>query len=76
MTCHHSTLELLPETKGKLRCRQCHLTLDREELADGYCPECFQTSGEKRYEFEAIEPADRGVARYRCEDCGAIVTSS
>jgi predicted RNA-binding Zn-ribbon protein involved in translation (DUF1610 family) len=76
MTCNHTTLELLPEIQGKLRCRQCHLTLDREELGDGYCPECFQSSGKKYYQFEAIEPEGRGVTRYRCEECGAIVSSA
>ena len=72
-TCNHTTLELLPERKKTLRCRHCHLTIDAEELANGYCPECFEMSGQKRYEFEQMESA--GVARYRCEECGTIIQS-
>lgn len=71
--CNHKTLELLPERKKRLRCRNCHLTIDGEDLADGYCPECFEISGEKHYDFEEMESLDAGIARYRCEECGAIV---
>ena len=74
-SCHHSNLELLPERKKTLRCRYCHLTIAGEELADGFCPECFETSGSRRYEFEEIETAKSGVARYRCQECGAIIES-
>ncbi|MGH7846751.1 MAG: hypothetical protein ACREQW_16525 [Candidatus Binatia bacterium] len=73
-TCHHTTLELLPERKRTLRCRYCHLTIDGEELGDGYCPECFEISGKKNYEFEEME--SEGVARYRCEECGTIIKSA
>jgi transposase-like protein len=52
------------------------LTIDGEDLGDGYCPECFETSGKKRYEFDKMETEGRGVARYRCEDCGAIIKSA
>jgi transposase-like protein len=52
------------------------LTIDGEDLGDGYCPECFETSGKKRYEFEEMETEGRGVARYKCEECGAIVKSA
>jgi rubrerythrin len=71
--CSHTTLELLPEKKKKLRCRHCHLILEDAELTDGYCPECFETSGKKRYEFEEMKIDRQGGARYRCEACGAIV---
>ncbi len=74
-SCNHTTLELLPQTKNKLRCRHCHLTLNVDELGDGYCPECFDVDGRKRYEFEEMAPAEREVARYRCSECGIIISS-
>ena len=46
-----------------------------DELGDGYCPECFDASGNKRYEFDELETVETGVARYRCEECGAIIKS-
>jgi phage FluMu protein Com len=75
-SCPHTTLELLPERKKTLRCRHCDLTLDAEELGDGYCPECFEISGKKRYEFEETNPPDGRVAKYRCEECGAIIKTA
>jgi len=52
------------------------LTLSGEELGDGFCPECFDTSGSKRYEFEELAAMETNVARYRCEECGAIIKSA
>jgi predicted RNA-binding Zn-ribbon protein involved in translation (DUF1610 family) len=74
-SCNHSNLELLPERKVTVRCRHCHLTLPRDELADGFCPECFESSGNKRYEFEELTAPEAAVARYRCEECGVIIKS-
>jgi predicted RNA-binding Zn-ribbon protein involved in translation (DUF1610 family) len=74
-SCKHSTLELLPERKRTLRCRQCHLTIAEEELGDGYCPECFDTHGAKNFDFETAPIIGGNVTRYRCEECGAIITS-
>ena len=74
-SCNHPALELLPERKKTLRCRHCHLTIAEDELGDGYCPECFEASGNKRYEFDEMETAESGIARYRCEECGAIIKS-
>jgi hypothetical protein len=51
------------------------LTLTRDDLKDGYCPECFDASGEKRYEFEEMAAERTEVAHYRCEECGVIITS-
>jgi hypothetical protein len=51
------------------------LTISGEELGDGFCPECFDTSGSKRYEFERMAVSEAGGARYRCEECGVIITS-
>jgi predicted RNA-binding Zn-ribbon protein involved in translation (DUF1610 family) len=73
--CKHSALELIPERKSTVRCKHCHLTLSADELGDGYCPECFDGSGEKRYDFEALSNPGGNVVRYRCEECGAIITS-
>jgi rubrerythrin len=71
--CHHNNLELLPAAREKLRCRHCHLTVAADELSDGFCPECFDTSGARRYDFEPVAASNAAAARYRCEDCGAIV---
>lgn len=73
--CHHTALELLPERKTTVRCRHCHLTLAGEELADGFCPECFANSGARRYDFDEVETAGSVRTRYRCEECGAIIES-
>jgi hypothetical protein len=72
-SCNHGTLELLPEKKNRRRCRYCHLTIDVDELGDGCCPECFEIDGKKRYDFEEMEAAEKGLARYRCLACGIIV---
>lgn len=73
--CNHKNLTLIPPQTGKLRCCQCHLTIDPEELNKDYCPECYESRGMKQYDFEKLEPEDDGKTRYRCEDCGAIITS-
>jgi rubrerythrin len=74
--CNHTALELLPERKNTLRCRHCHLTIAGEELADGFCPECFAASGTRRYDFEEVPIPQSGRARYKCEECGAIIESA
>jgi len=73
--CNHTTLELLPVRKQTLRCRHCHLTLSATDLQDGFCPECFDVSGTKRYDFDEVNMEQEPVARYRCEKCGVIVES-
>ncbi len=74
-SCNHTNLELLPERKKTVRCRHCHLTLAVEDLPDGFCPECFDTSGARRYEFDEVKSREEPAARYRCDDCGVIITS-
>ena len=74
-SCNHNTLVLLPEKKGRLRCRHCHLTITSGELGDSYCPECYETHSEKRYDFDEIDGEESGPARYRCEDCGVLIES-
>jgi len=71
--CPHTEIVLLPEASKKRRCRHCHLTLSAEELGDGYCPECFDVSGVRRYDFDDVVQDDAGTPRYRCESCGAIL---
>jgi len=73
--CKHSTLELIPERKSTVRCKHCHLTLSADDLGDGYCPECFDSTGTKRYDFELLSNAGSNVVRYRCEECGAIINA-
>ena len=74
-SCRHATLSLLPEKKDMLRCRKCHLKIKADEIGSGYCPECFETDGNKYYDFEEL-PAEKSVtARYRCEDCGVVIES-
>ncbi len=72
-SCSHLTLVLLPEKKNMLRCRDCHLTINADELHERYCPECFEIDGRKHYDFDAIEAADKGKVLYRCEQCGIII---
>jgi Zn finger protein HypA/HybF involved in hydrogenase expression len=71
--CRHLQLVLLPEQKNRLRCRHCHLTINADELTSRYCPECFESSGRKRYDFDEVAEVKDDVARYRCEDCGVMI---
>lgn len=64
---------MLPHSEKKFRCRHCDLTIDQEELADGHCPECYETYGIKRRDFEPLEPEGESKVRYGCERCGAII---
>jgi hypothetical protein len=47
--------------------------MDGDELGDGCCPECFDRSGKRTYEFEEVENPGGGEASYRCEECGMIL---
>lgn len=69
--CRHTHLILLPESGQRLRCRRCHLTLSAEELQDGFCPECYESSGRRHYDFEPVESTQE--TRYRCEQCGILI---
>ena len=72
--CKHNKLVLLPPRGRKVRCRYCHLTIDEAELADGYCPECYEVDGVRRSDFESIETKDADNIQYKCETCGAIIS--
>jgi len=71
--CKHKKLVLITPPKDKVRCTYCHLVISKEELADGYCPECYEQRGVRHYEFEDVEPEQGPAVRYRCEDCGAVI---
>jgi hypothetical protein len=49
------------------------LTIKVNELSNSYCPECFEVSGKKRYEFEAVNDEKTEIIQYRCEDCGVVI---
>ena len=72
-SCRHHNLVLLPQKENRLRCRHCHLTIKAKELEENYCPECFETHGARRYDFEEVEERETEVVRYSCEKCGAII---
>lgn len=72
--CTHQKLVLLAPQEKKVRCRNCHLTINEEELADGFCPECYEVHGVRRSDFEPVETNDDEDVRYSCETCGAIIT--
>jgi len=73
--CTHNTLVLLPEKESRLKCRHCDLTITSAELGDSFCPECFEMHNERRYDFDKIDAAESGPARYRCDACGVIIES-
>ncbi|KPK02811.1 MAG: hypothetical protein AMK71_00960 [Nitrospira bacterium SG8_35_4] len=75
-SCSHSKLVLLPGGKGRLRCRHCHLTIGADELGCSYCPECFETGGTKRYEFDEVAAEETSIHRYRCEECGTVIETN
>jgi hypothetical protein len=49
------------------------LTIKAAELVSGYCPECFELSRTRRYDFEDLGRVDPGRVRYRCEECGGMI---
>lgn len=49
--------------------------MSADELGDGYCPECFDGTGVKHFDFESLSTTASTVARYRCEECGVIIAS-
>ena len=73
--CPHTNLTVLGEPVRKMRCRHCDLTIDADELADSYCPECYEATGDKKFDFEAVA-AEQKDTRYRCEDCGMMIEYS
>ena len=72
-SCPHRELILLPQEKEKLRCRHCHLVIRIDELGEGYCPECFEETGERRREFDEVKQTEGEATRYRCAACGMVI---
>lgn len=72
-SCRHQHLMLIPAPKSRVRCRYCHLTISLQELAGGYCPECYDSSGKRRYDFEDVADVEADRTQYRCEDCGVMI---
>jgi predicted RNA-binding Zn-ribbon protein involved in translation (DUF1610 family) len=71
--CRHKRLVLIQPHKEKLRCTYCNLVISKEELTDGYCPECYHVRGVRHYEFEEVKAKPGAAVQYRCEECGAII---
>jgi hypothetical protein len=71
--CPHTNLTILGSAQRKLRCRHCHLTIDAEELSESYCPECYESTGYKKSDFDPVASAGPKAIRYRCEDCGVLI---
>ena len=71
--CQHLQLVLVRDTHARLRCRHCHLTIKAADLPTRYCPECFETTRTKRYDFDEVVPVDSGIVYYRCEACGSMI---
>lgn len=72
--CTHRNLLLITQPKNRIRCRHCHLTLKPDELKQRWCPECYESSGKKRTDFEEVIEAKSSGAAYLCEDCGAFIS--
>ena len=71
--CTHRQLVLVRDTHVRLRCRYCHLTIKAADLPARYCPECFETTHTKRYDFDEVVPVDSGIVYYCCEACGGMI---
>jgi predicted RNA-binding Zn-ribbon protein involved in translation (DUF1610 family) len=73
-TCKHLKISLIkPDTKKRFKCRNCQLTITADELGKSFCPECFETTGKKYYDFDLVPSHTSGKVRYRCESCGIII---
>lgn len=73
MPCAHKTLQVLKPPEPRIRCLHCHLTLDRNDLADGCCPECIEVSGRRREAFEEVNAGQTSAPQYRCDECGILI---
>ena len=72
-SCKHKTLVLL-ESKPRKRCRHCHLTLTADELGEeGFCPECFETHGTRRFDFDDVQESGNDQPQYVCDECGVHI---
>ena len=49
------------------------MTIDADELSDSYCPECYEATGYKKFDFDPVSSTDTKTTRYRCEECGIVL---
>ena len=47
-----------------------HLTIDKAELTEDFCPECYDRVAVRRRDFEVIGLGVDKKAIYCCEKCG------
>lgn len=71
--CRHSMLNLIGDSRRRLRCRRCHLTIAEEELLNPWCPECHEAEGKEYRDFETVDTPGAGGVKYRCAECGIII---
>lgn len=71
--CRHKELVLLDSKGKKFRCMHCHLTIDEDELEDGFCPECYEVYGVRRRDFELLKREHESQEEYCCERCGLLI---
>lgn len=74
-SCEHKNLVLIKKPGKKLRCRHCHLTINRDELESDFCPECYENSGTRFNDFDEVMEKESSSDSYRCEKCGTLVTA-
>jgi len=74
-SCNHQQISLIQaDIKERYKCRHCHLTITSDELGqNGFCPECYETTGRKNHDFDAVETVNSDKVRYRCDGCGVII---
>ena len=72
--CFHKNLTLIRAQTKKLRCEHCHLTISPDELEEGYCPECYESTGQKKTDFKEVPPEASNKSQYICDDCQITIT--
>jgi predicted RNA-binding Zn-ribbon protein involved in translation (DUF1610 family) len=73
-TCSHFKISLIKtDTKKRFQCRHCHLTITADELGKSFCPECFERTGKKHYDFKSVPSPASEKVQYRCESCGIVI---
>ena len=73
-TCNHLNISFIkPDTQKRLQCRHCHLTITEAELDKSFCPECYESTGKKNYDFAPLISDASEKILYRCESCGIII---
>jgi len=76
VNCRHPLLVALPPEAAKVRCKVCHLSIAKDDLRGGPCPECYASRGKRQYDFEALAAPNPAISRYRCEGCGVVFSAT